>query len=264
MWAVSLGLIIGLSLGLTGAGGGILAVPALMFGLGLTLPQAAPIALIAVGAAALVGVLQALRDGKVRYKAAAVMAVAGGITSPLGLWATHFADPYWLNICFAVVLFLVALRMWHQARKQQSLPMNDTGPLPAKVCVLSPTSGKFIWTLATAITLAGIGAVAGFFTGLLGIGGGFIIVPALAYFSNAKMDNIVPTSLMVIALVSATTVVSAFSHGLAITAPQWLFISCTMLGMVGGRLIAPRIPAPLWQRLFAVVCTIVAVVLLAR
>ena len=78
------------------------------------------------------------------------------------------------------------------------------------------------------------------------------------------MDNIVPTSLMVIALVSATTVVSAFSHGLAITAPQWLFISCTMLGMVGGRLIAPRIPAPLWQRLFAVVCTIVAVVLLAR
>ena len=264
MWAVNLGLIIGLSLGLTGAGGGILAVPALIFGLGLTLPQAAPIALIAVGSAALVGALQALRQGNVRYKAAILMAIAGGLTAPFGLWAAHYSNPDWLNICFAVVLFLVALRMWHQAKKKQSLPMNDTGPLPAKVCVLSPQNGKFIWTISTAFTLAGIGAVSGFFTGLLGIGGGFIIVPAMAYFSNAKMDNIVPTSLMVIALVSATTVISAFSQGLSITAPQWMFISCTIFGMIGGRLVAPRIPASLWQRLFAVVCTIVAVVLLAR
>lgn len=264
MWAVSLGLLIGLSLGLTGAGGGILAVPALIFGLGLPLPQAAPIALIAVGTAAFVGALQALRQGKVRYKAAFVMAAAGSLTAPIGLWAAHFANPYWLTLCFALVLLLVALRMWHQASLQQRLPMDDTGPLPTKPCVFSPQRGKFIWTLSTAVTLSGIGALAGFFTGLLGIGGGFIIVPALAYFSNAKMDHIVPTSLMVIALVSASTVISAFSHGLYITALQWLFISCTILGMVGGRLVAPHIPAPLWQRLFAMVCTIVAVVLLAR
>lgn len=264
MWSILLGLVIGLSLGLTGAGGGILAVPALIFGLGLTLPQAAPIALIAVGAAALVGALQALRQGNVRYKAAILMAVAGGLTAPLGLKMAHVTNPDWLNVCFAIVLFLVALRMWFQATQQQRLPMNDTGPLPHKTCTLSPHNGKFVWTPATAITLAGIGAVSGFFTGLLGIGGGFIIVPALAYFSTAKMDNIVPTSLMVIALVSATTVVSAFTHGLTITAQQWLFIWCTIMGMVGGRLIAPRIPAPLWQRLFAIVCTVVAVVLLLR
>ena len=264
MWAVSLGLIIGLSLGLTGAGGGILAVPALIFGLGLTLPQAAPIALVAVGSAALVGALQAFRQGNVRYKAAIVMAISGGITAPFGLKSAHISNPKWLNICFAVVLFLVALRMWHQATQKQSLPMDDTGPLPHKTCTLSPHNGKFIWTPSTAITLASIGAVSGFLTGLLGIGGGFIIVPALTYFSTAKMDNIVPTSLMVIALVSATTVISAISNGLSITAPQWLFISCTIMGMVGGRLVAPHIPASLWQRLFAVVCTIVAVVLLLR
>lgn len=262
MLAILLGLMIGLSLGLTGAGGGILAVPALIFGLGLTLPQAAPIALIAVGAAALVGALQALQKGYVRYKAAILMAIAGGLTAPLGLKLAHYTNPDWLNMGFAAILVLVAFRMWRQAAHTPS-SIEKLAVAP-KVCSLSPHSGKFVWTFSSALTLAGIGAVSGFFTGLLGIGGGFIIVPALSFFSNAKMDNIVPTSLMVIALVSATTVLSALSQGLDITTLQWLFISCTILGMVGGRLLAPKIPAPLWQRLFAIVCMCVAVVLLAR
>ncbi|WP_241137097.1 TSUP family transporter, partial [Achromobacter xylosoxidans] len=83
--ALWLGLCIGASLGLTGAGGGILAVPALMFGLHMSLAQAAPVALIAVGAASAVGAIQGLRSGLVRYKAALLMAITGAITAPLGL-----------------------------------------------------------------------------------------------------------------------------------------------------------------------------------
>ncbi|MFJ1017246.1 TSUP family transporter, partial [Bordetella bronchiseptica] len=74
-----LGILIGLTLGLTGAGGGILAVPALVLGLGMDMPQAAPVALMAVGLAAAVGSAEGLRRGTVRYKAAALMSVVGGL-----------------------------------------------------------------------------------------------------------------------------------------------------------------------------------------
>src|SRR3546814_5533300 len=76
-----LGLVIGAVLGLTGAGGGIFAVPALVFGLGMDMRAAAPLALMAVGSAAMLGALQGLRQGLVRYKAAIVLATAGTIRS---------------------------------------------------------------------------------------------------------------------------------------------------------------------------------------
>src|SRR3546814_10973953 len=67
---------------------------------------------------------------------------------------------------------------------------------------VSKDTGRFIWSLRTVTTLASIGAVSGLFTGMLGVGGGFIIVPALGYFSELRMHSIVATSLLVIALLS--------------------------------------------------------------
>ena len=116
MTATLLGLCIGVSLGLTGAGGGILAVPALMFGLGLTLTQAAPVALIAVGIASAVGALQGLMRGLVRYKAAMLMAAVGALTAPLGLSLAHRLPAHWLSLTFAGVMLLVAARMVQQSR----------------------------------------------------------------------------------------------------------------------------------------------------
>src|SRR5690554_6488072 len=81
-----LGFIIGVVLGLTGAGGGIFAVPALVFGLGMDIQTAAPVALMAVGMAAALGALHGLRHGIVRYRAAFVLAASGSLTAPLGIW----------------------------------------------------------------------------------------------------------------------------------------------------------------------------------
>ena len=78
------GLGVGLALGMTG-GGGVLAVPALVLGLGYSLPEAAPVALVAVGASAFLGGLDGLRRGLVRYKAALLMALGGALCAPLGL-----------------------------------------------------------------------------------------------------------------------------------------------------------------------------------
>ena len=79
-----LGVLVGLVLGLTGAGGGMLAVPALVFGMGWTVAQAAPVALLAVAAAAWLGSIDGLRHGLARYRAALLMALAALPSTTLG------------------------------------------------------------------------------------------------------------------------------------------------------------------------------------
>lgn len=89
-----------------------------MFGLGLTLTQAAPVALIAVGIASAVGALQGLMRGLVRYKAALLMAAVGALTAPVGLSLARRLPAHWLSLTFAAVMLLVAARMVQQSRRQ--------------------------------------------------------------------------------------------------------------------------------------------------
>lgn len=258
--ASTLGWAIGMLLGLTGAGGGILAVPALMFGLHMPLADAAPVALIAVGAAAAVGAAQGLRQGLVRYKAALLMAVAGGLTAPAGLLLARQLPAAWLSLGFAAIMLVVAARMAGPSRAAAG----PDAAAPAKPCRLSPETGKFIWTGRTAATLGAIGAASGLCTGMLGVGGGFIIVPAFSRFTDARMHCIVSTSLMIIALVSAATVASAAAHGLALTAPQWAFVGAAVIGMAISRSFAHRVPQAGLRRAFALVCVAVAAMLAWR
>ena len=87
--AALLGTLVGLVLGLTGAGGGVLAVPALMLGLGMSLTDATPVSLVAVGAAASLGAAVGLRNRQVRYRAALLMSGLGILTAPIGVWLAH-------------------------------------------------------------------------------------------------------------------------------------------------------------------------------
>ena len=91
--AVILGAVIGLVLALTGAGGGVLAIPLLVFGLHLPVQQAAPVGLVAVGLAAALGAALGLKEGIVRYRAAALIGAAGMLVAPLGVWlAQHLPN----------------------------------------------------------------------------------------------------------------------------------------------------------------------------
>ncbi|ONO47352.1 hypothetical protein A8D80_16590 [Burkholderia cenocepacia] len=257
-----LGLIIGAVLGLTGAGGGIFAVPALVFGLGMDIRSAAPVALLAVGAAAALGAVQGLRRGIVRHKAAMVLAAAGTVTAPLGVQLAHWLSPRWLNMVFVAIMLIIAYRMFLSSRSPQA--DSDLGDEQAKACKVSKDTGRFLWNLRTATTLGSIGVVSGLATGMLGVGGGFIIVPALAHFSELRMHSIVATSLMVIALLSAVTVFIAWSHGLLLTAPTWAFVLTALVGMAGGRAVALRIPSKMLQRVFSITCVSVAALMLMR
>lgn len=257
-----LGLLIGSVLGLTGAGGGIFAVPALVFGLGMSIRDAAPVALLAVGSAALLGALQGLRQGIVRYKAAALLAATGAFTAPLGVTLAHQFAAWCLNLIFVIIMLVVAGRMFISSIQSETAA--EPATLKAKPCHVSDKTGRFVWGARIAITLGAIGAVTGLFTGLLGVGGGFIIVPALAYASNLRMHSIAATSLMVIALLSAVTFFSAWSQGVLLSGPTYAFALASLVGMAMGRLVAPNISSRMLQRFFSVICVVVALMMLMR
>lgn len=113
-----LGVAVGFVLALTGAGGAIIAVPLLVFGLHLSMAQAAPVGLLAVAVAAGLGAVLGWRAKVLRYRAAAVMAVAGLAASPAGLWLGQRLPNAPLTVLFAFVLAAVAWRTLNQATRE--------------------------------------------------------------------------------------------------------------------------------------------------
>lgn len=262
MTALVLGLIVGIILALTGAGGGILAVPLLVFGCGLTLVKAAPIGLMAVGMAAALGAVLGLQQGIVRYRAAMLVAASGMIVSPLGLLLAHRIDNRWLGVLFAVVLLYVGYRAI--ARAYGFASGSRTAPERVCPCVLDPATGRFRWTVPCARALAMSGAVAGLLSGLLGVGGGFVMVPALQRYTNLAMQSVVATSLAVIALVSATGVVASAAAGQVDWVVALPFSAGALAGMLAGRAVATRLAGPHLQAGFGAVSGLVAIGMIAR
>ena len=258
------GTLIGIILGLTGAGGGILAIPALVIGLGWTMTQSTPVALLAVSAAAAVGAVDGLRKGLVRYRAAVLMALLGAAFSPLGVYVAHSLPNAVLISLFSAVMAIVAIRMARQACSNPPAPACDEQLWQHRNCMLNPQTGRLSWTLKCSTTLAVVGSVSGLLTGMLGVGGGFLIVPAFQQLSDIKMHGIVATSLMAIALISATAVAGALHAGAHITVTGGVFIAASVGGMLLGRMLSPRIPAKAIQLGFSMVCMVVACYLMLK
>ncbi|WP_061532557.1 sulfite exporter TauE/SafE family protein [Collimonas arenae] len=260
--SAALGAVVGLILALTGAGGAILAVPLLLFILHLSVAEAAPVALLAVGLSAAVGAVIGLRAGIVRYRAAALMAVTGTLFSPVGLWLAHRMPNGLLTLLFSAVLAFVALRMFKQTTPSKPLQAEPIQQLPP--CQLDAGTGRFVWTASCtrALALSGIGA--GFLSGLLGVGGGFVIVPALRRATNAPVHAIMATSLAVITLVSASGVMSTAIAGRMNWQVGMPFAAGAVMGMLGGRLVASRLSGPRLQQGFALVAALIAVGMAAK
>jgi uncharacterized membrane protein YfcA len=259
-----LGAVVGLILALAGAGGGILAVPLLVFGLHLSILQAAPVGLIAVGAASAFGALLGLREGLVRYRAAALIGITGMVLAPLGLHLARLIPNAPLMVAFSLVLAWVAWRTFNQARRTaggQSAISDCHSQLP---CVLNPGEGRLIWNMPCAWALAGTGAVSGLLSGLLGVGGGFVIVPSLSRYTNLAMRSVFATSLAVIALVSMGGITAAAWQGAIAWPVAGPFALGAVAALLAGRLIAARLAGARLQQAFAVTCGAVAILLLAR
>lgn len=250
---------VGLVLALTGAGGAIIAVPLLMMSLGLSLPQAAPVAMLAVGTAAALATVIGLREGIVRYRAAALIAGTGSLVAPLGVALAHRLPAVPLTLVFVAVLGHVSQRLYRQAGRELAGTEGELDAQDAAACKLSAQTGRFTWTAHCTRALLQTGALSGLLSGLLGVGGGFVIVPALRRATDLPMNAIVATSLMAIMLVSMTTVTAATLAGhldVAIAVP---FAAGAMTAMLAGRRLAARLAGPRLQQGFAGLLALVAI-----
>lgn len=256
-----LGAMVGLVMAMTGAGGGVLAVPLLIFVLHLTVQQAAPVALLAVGAAATLGALLGLRGGIVRYRAAALIGGMAMVMAPLGVWLAHRLPSRPLLIGFAAVLAWSAWRMFWLGHKDVDGVLAMARQQP---CRIDPRDGRLRWTARCAWVLGSTGVAAGLVSGLLGVGGGFVIVPSLTRYTDLDARSITATSLAVIALAALSGVVAASGQGSLNWRLAATFGAGAVLALWAGYHVAHHLPPAALQRSFAAVSAVVAVLMLAR
>jgi uncharacterized protein len=266
MGTLALGLLVGLVMALTGAGGGVLAVPLLVFTTGLSVQEVSPIGLLAVGLAASLGAVLGLRAGEVRYKAAALMGCVGLLLSPVGFWVARQVDTKALGLAFSVVLLWVAFNAFRGAANTEmhevdAPPDSEKSKCP---CIRSTETGKFIWTWPCARALVFSGALAGFLSGLLGVGGGFVLVPALQRFTNLSIQSVTVTSLAVIAIVSTFGVLNSIGAGVFNYKVGTTFAAAALFGMLGGRFISNKMPGAQLKRAFGVMSVILACLMIFK
>ncbi|WP_421658897.1 sulfite exporter TauE/SafE family protein [Leptothermofonsia sp. ETS-13] len=200
--------LVGISLGLIGGGGSILATPILIYVMGVPPQSAIAMSLIIVGAVSLVGILPHWRQGNIDFKTAALFAPAAMVGAYLGarIATLPIVTPTFQLISFAVMMLVASFFMIRKSsRSIQSIPEETLKPSSTKSSdhagstKSSDHAGIPRW-LAIPSEGLGVGAL----TGFVGIGGGFMVIPALVLLGGMPMKQAVGTSLVIIALKSVT------------------------------------------------------------
>jgi uncharacterized membrane protein YfcA len=234
--AAGLGLVIGILLGLLGAGGSILAVPALVYGAGQPLSAAVPTSLLVVGVSAAAAAVPRIRARQVQWRLAAVVGAAGIPAAFAGTAVNRQLDPRVVLLGFAVVMAAAALRM---LREQ---------PETGGDCALPGGGVNWRGCLPKAI---GTGVVVGFLTGLFGVGGGFLLVPALVLLLGLPMTVAVGTSLLVVTLNAAAGFAAHAGTADIDYAVAAGFTAAAVVGSLLAARVATRLPAAPLRRGFA-------------
>lgn len=264
------GLVVGFALGLTGGGGSVFAMPLLVYGLGVPAHEAVVVSLAAVGATAFGGGLARWRDGQAEYRIAVIFGLSSFVGAPLGAWLNPKLPETALLAGFALLMLAVALRMWRQAsRRPEETRIVRAGADPSDdnagpVCRYDP-AGRLQFTSRCAARLALAGSATGLLSGLFGVGGGFLIVPALVLVASLPMRRAVATSLWVIAIISAIGLLShlAAGHRLDVGIAAG-FVLGGLSGMALGIAVGRHIAGPTLQKLFAGMIVAVAVFMLVK
>jgi uncharacterized membrane protein YfcA len=250
--ASPLGFLIGLSLGALGGGGSILAVPALVYGAGQSPREATASSLLLVGIASIVGLRPHLRAGRVRVATGLAFGAAGIPGSLVGSALNHRLDPDLLLLGFAALVLVAAWRMLTGCPTCTKVGED----LATGVGSGSDRGGGAV-AVATRLDVRRLLAVAaagtgvGFLTGLFGVGGGFVIVPALTLLLGLNMSTAIGTSLLVIGVNSAVGLgvrISTASIEWGVTLP---FAVAAIAGVLTGGRLAGRLDPERSLRWFA-------------
>lgn len=262
--SLAFGSIVGLSLGLTGGGGAIFAVPLLVYGIGVDPRQAVGVSLAAVGTTSLVGFLRRWKAGQVEIATGLLFAVAGMLGAPIGSWVSARIPASLLLALFAMLMLFVAARMWRKAELRPAI-LSDVADDVAGPACRRDADGNLQLTSPCAVLLGILGVLTGVLAGLFGVGGGFVIVPALVFFSGMPIRRAVGTSLLVITLISAAGIASHLWTGLDIPVDTTLiFVVGGVLGMSAGIWASRFLSGPSLQEVFAATIVLVAIFVIVR
>ncbi len=260
--AAGLGLLVGLLIGALGGGGSILTVPALVYVLGLSAQAATTASLVIVGLAAAVASVGHAHSGNTRWRKGLLLAAAGVPASLLGTRLNRLVDENALLLAFAVLMLAAATGMLLRSDDSAGPDEHDRGSSgggAARTLVHGAGTRRRDWTRIIPAGLA-IGALTGFF----GVGGGFVIVPALVVALQFPMAAAVGTSLLVIAVNSAVALAARAGHG----SFEWQiivpFTATAVVASLAGQRVADRLPARSLTRAFAVLLVLVAGYVAAR
>jgi len=239
----ALGVLIGVTLGLLGGGGAILSVPVLVYILLVPVKTAVPTSLVVVGLTSLLGVIRHYRVGNVSARTVVVFAPAAAAGSLAGARLALLVESRFQLALFAILLLIASIRMLQSSRIE-----HEREPPPAR---------------ALPVLLA-IGAGVGILTGLVGVGGGFLYVPALTLLGGLRMKQAVGTSLALITISCTAGLVGYVGHVHLDWSLIAIFTTLAFLGVGIGSALVPKVDAAKLRRGFALLMLVMGVLVLVR
>lgn len=239
--AACLALLIGITLGLLGGGGSTLTVPVFVYALGYEPKLAIAMSLPVVGGASLVGAVRHWMLGNIDLRVVLPFGVAAMAGAFAGSQAARFLSGTTQLMLFAIVLAAAAFSMFRNAGVPEP---EERGEATAS------------------LSLLGVGVACGALTGLVGVGGGFLMVPALVILGRVRMHKAVGTSLLVIAM---NTVAAYFGYHDVVDVP-WDFVFrfglVMVVGILAGSAFIRSVPQHVLKRAFAILLLCIALLIL--
>lgn len=240
--ALMLSVLIGVSLGLLGGGGSILTTPILIYALGLEPKEAIATSLLVVGVTSLAGLVSHARAGNVSWRTGLIFGAAGMVGAYAGGYVAGWIPAGVLMLLFALMMVATSIAMFRGRRE--------------------PDAGAVVGLKTWKIVADGL--VVGLVTGLVGAGGGFLVVPALALLGGLPMPIAIGTSLLVIAMKSFAGFAGHMAHVQVDFQLAAMVSAAAVIGSVLGGMLAARIPPASLRRGFASFVLVMAAFVLYR
>ena len=236
---VLLGLVIGLVIGLLGGGGAVLTVPALVYIAGVPVEEATATSLVVVIIGSVAGLVAHHLARRVRWREGLLFGALGVGGAAVGSWLSSAVPDRLLLALFAGLLVAAGASMLRERR------------VPTR-------PHRRSWWLTVALA-SGVGLVTGFF----GVGGGFVVVPALVLALGFAMDEAGATALVVVVVNAGTALLSRGGHGVDVTTAAWTG-GAAALGAVAGTVLAGHLRGTTLRRVFGVLLLGVAVLVITE
>ncbi|MEP9412331.1 MAG: sulfite exporter TauE/SafE family protein [Candidatus Brocadia sp.] len=237
--------LIGISLGLIGGGGSIIIVPVLVYVLGVEANHAVDMSLTIVGVTSMIGAALHNQRGTIKLKTGALFSASGTLSAYFSSRLTNLVSTATLFLLIAILMIFIAVMMLIKRKSNQDLLIQQAN-----------SQNKFKALLA--------GFIVGILTGFLGIGGGFLVVPALVLFCGISMKDAVGTALMIVAIDCCAGLIGHLRYGGFDLRVTMLVTMVAIDGTLIGATLSHRISPVNLKKWFATFVILVAIFLVVK